>query len=37
VKKDKTHMEEMLKYTKGRRDVPVIVKGGHVAIGYGGT
>jgi len=27
----------MLGYTKGSRNVPVIVEGGKVTIGYGGT
>jgi hypothetical protein len=30
-------MTEMLSLCKGRRDVPVIVEGGEVAIGYGGS
>jgi hypothetical protein len=30
-------MEEMLRYTGGRREVPVIVEGEKVTIGYGGT
>jgi hypothetical protein len=30
-------MEEMLKYTGGRREVPVIVDGEKVTIGFGGT
>jgi hypothetical protein len=29
-------MKEMLKLSKGRRDVPVILKGGAVAIGWEG-
>jgi len=29
-------MKEMLKLSKGRRDVPVIFKGGSVAIGWEG-
>jgi len=37
VKKDKKALEEMLKLTRGRRDVPVIVEDGKVTIGYGGT
>jgi len=37
VKKDKKALEEMLKLTKGQRDVPVIVGDGKVTIGYGGT
>lgn len=30
-------MKEMLKYSNGRKDVPVIVEGGQVSIGFGGT
>jgi glutaredoxin len=30
-------LEEMLKYSKGVRKVPVIVEGKKVEIGYGGT
>ena len=30
-------MEEMLKASGGKRDVPVIVEGDKVSIGYGGT
>jgi glutaredoxin len=30
-------LDEMLKVTGGKRDVPVIVEGGKVTIGYGGT
>ena len=30
-------MEEMLKYSKGVRDVPVIVEGSKVTVGYGGS
>jgi hypothetical protein len=30
-------MSEMLSLTKGRRDVPVLVEGGEVVIGYGGS
>lgn len=37
VKKDKANMEEMLKVSGGKRDVPVIVDGDKVSIGYGGT
>ena len=37
VQKDKKAMEQMLRYSKGSRDVPVIVEGGKVTIGYGGT
>lgn len=31
------HMAEMLRHTGGRRDVPVIVEGDSVTVGYGGT
>ena len=37
VKSDSTKLEEMLKYSGGRREVPVIVEGDKVTIGYGGT
>jgi glutaredoxin 3 len=37
VKQDKTHLGEMLKLTKGKRKVPVIVQRGKIVIGYGGT
>jgi len=30
-------MEQMLKYSRGKRDVPVIVEGDKVIIGFGGT
>lgn len=30
-------MARMLEYSKGRRAVPVIVSGGEVTVGYGGT
>jgi hypothetical protein len=30
-------LDEMLKVTGGKRDVPVIVEEGKVTIGYGGT
>jgi hypothetical protein len=30
-------MEEMLKYSKGVRNVPVIVEGSKVTVGYGGS
>lgn len=30
-------MKEMLKYSNGRKDVPVIVDNGQVSIGFGGT
>ena len=31
------NLQRMLEHTEGRRDVPVIVEGGKVTIGYGGT
>ena len=37
VKADKGNLEEMLKYSGGVREVPVILKGEEVTIGYGGT
>lgn len=29
-------MKKMLEYSKGRRDVPVIIEAGRVTIGYDG-
>ena len=37
VQKESSAMSGMLALTKGRRDVPVIVEGGEVVIGYGGS
>jgi glutaredoxin len=37
VKQDPTGLQRMLEYSKGRRLVPVIVEGGQVTIGFGGT
>jgi glutaredoxin len=37
VKADSAKLDEMLKFTKGERKVPVIVEDGKIAIGYGGT
>lgn len=37
VQADPSKLEEMLKYSSGSRKVPVIVEGGRVIIGYGGT
>ncbi len=34
---DKSQLDEMLKHSKGKRAVPVIVEGGKVSIGYGGS
>ena len=37
VKKDSSKLEEMLKHSDGVREVPVIIEGDNVKIGYGGT
>jgi hypothetical protein len=37
VKKDAADLQRMLGYSKGGRNVPVIVEGDKVTIGYGGT
>ena len=37
VKRDRQQLERMLKLTKGRREVPVIVDGEKITIGFGGT
>jgi len=37
VKIDGRKLEEMLKFSGGARNVPVIVEGEKVTIGYGGT
>ena len=37
VKKDRESLDRMLAFTKGRRDVPVIVDGDSVTIGFGGS
>ena len=37
VKKDPAGLERMLALTKGQRRVPVIVEGGKITIGFGGT
>ena len=37
VQKETAAMADMLSLTKGRRDVPVMVEGGKVTIGYGGS
>ena len=37
VLKDKSKLKEMLAYTKGVAQVPVIVQGEKVTIGYGGS
>ncbi len=36
VARDKTGLERMLAYSKGSREVPVIVDGENVILGYGG-
>jgi glutaredoxin 3 len=36
VKKQPAELKRMLGYTKGRREVPVIVDGDSVTIGFGG-
>lgn len=37
VLEDHDGLERMLKITNGRRNIPVIVEGGKVTIGFGGT
>jgi hypothetical protein len=37
VQRESAAMAEMLSLTRGRRDVPVMVEGGTVTIGYGGS
>jgi len=37
VKKDRADLARMLTFSKGVREVPVIVDGARVAIGFGGT
>lgn len=37
VKKDRAELDRMLTFSNGRRQVPVIVEGGRVTIGFGGT
>jgi len=37
VVREPDKLKEMLKFSKGVRKVPVIVKGKKVEIGYGGT
>lgn len=34
---DRSLLDEMLGHSQGRRDVPVIVDGGKVTIGFGGS
>jgi glutaredoxin 3 len=37
VKKNAAELERMLRFSQGRRAVPVIVENGQVTIGFGGT
>jgi glutaredoxin 3 len=37
VKKDPAQLQRMLTFSRGRRDVPVIVENEAVTIGFGGT
>ncbi len=37
VESDPKKLDEMLKHSGGKRQVPVIVEGGKVTIGFGGT
>jgi glutaredoxin len=37
VKQSRQSLEAMLKYTGGKRNVPVIVEGEKVTVGYGGS
>jgi len=37
VEADGTKLEEMLKHSKGVRNVPVIVEGSKITVGYGGS
>ena len=37
VQSDRAGLEEMLKHSGGSREVPVIVDGKKVTIGYGGS
>ena len=37
VKASPEGLKEMLRWSKGKRDVPVIVDGDKVAIGFGGS
>jgi glutaredoxin len=37
VKEDAQAMEEMLRLTRGNRQVPVVVEGEKISIGYGGS
>jgi glutaredoxin len=37
VEADSTKLEEMLKHSKGVRNVPVILEGSKIIVGYGGS
>jgi glutaredoxin len=37
VKKNPAELERMLAFSRGKRQVPVIVEGDKVTIGYGGS
>jgi hypothetical protein len=37
VKEDAQAMQEMLQLTQGNRQVPVMVEGDKISIGFGGT
>ncbi len=37
VKKSEANLTEMLEHSRGSRQVPVIVEGGRVSTGYGGS
>jgi len=37
VKLDAAKLDEMLKHSKGQRNVPVIVEGDRVTVGFGGS
>jgi len=37
VKKSAADLDVMLRHTRGARKVPVMVEGGRVTVGYGGT
>lgn len=37
VKKSPAELERMLGFSRGKREVPVIVENGKVTIGFGGT
>ncbi|MDL1965571.1 MAG: hypothetical protein LWW90_02730 [Candidatus Desulfofervidus auxilii] len=37
VLQDPEKLEEMLRHSKGKRQVPVIIEENHVTIGFGGS